>query len=146
MQGSDPKLLRSEIRHITVVVGGKKLAMRSGVGVESALYVRSHSGSLFSLLSLFSICRSLPPRSWKISMMRTSGLVLWMKKKTPLLPRNWVSLAAGPMATHRLLLSSLKVMRFLFFFPTIETFAFVYPKMFAVLKQSFFNFIHGVFR
>lgn len=41
------------------------------------------------------VCRSLPPRSWKISMMRTSGSALWMKRKTPLLPRNWVSVAGG---------------------------------------------------
>lgn len=66
---------------------------RGRVGSRKSDLMLAHS-SVFSL----AVCRSLPPRSWKISMMRTSGLALWMKRKTLLLPRNWVSLAGGDLS------------------------------------------------
>lgn len=64
-------------------------ALRSGVQEESAL-VSQISRCLSSIFSLPTF-RSLQPRSWKIWMMKTSALGLWMRRKTPRLPRNWVS-------------------------------------------------------
>lgn len=64
------------------------------IGPRMSDLTLAHS-SAFSL----AVCHSLPPRSWKIWMMRTSGSALWMKRKTLLLPRNWVSVAAGDLSS-----------------------------------------------
>lgn len=129
---------------MAVVVGVKKLAVRSrGREGESA---PRRSGLALAHPPVFSlaVCPSLPLRSWKISMTRTSALDLWMKRKTPLLPRNWVSVSGGdvsggPVAPPRLLLTSPKVLHF--FFPSLlKLLHFCVSKCSQFESSAFFKF------
>lgn len=100
-------------------------ALRSGVQEESAPYSQiSHClSSIFSLPTF----RSLQPRSWKIWMMKTSALGLWTRRKTPPLPRNWVSvfgrgLSGRFMAPKRTPAEFPSKLCAFYFFSTIRTF------------------------